>query len=175
MWNNEEKGFSLLELIITILIVSLGAGIIFSYMGAIVRSPEPTLRYKALALATGLMDEIVAKRWDETSPLGGGNTTSPSTSLGPDAGETDRTRYDDVDDYNGFKESDTFTDQDGKTFTVQGITREATVDYISDSSNNIDASSPSSSSSPTNTKRIVVKVTTPGGEEFSLVTVRCNY
>ena len=175
MLSKMDNGFSLLELIITILIISLGAGILYSYMEAIIRSPEPTLRERALALATGLMDEIVAKKWDENSPLGGGNTTSPSSTLGPDPGETGRTRYDDVDDYNGFTESDTFTDQAGNSFNVEGVSREVTVDYIADSSTAIDASSPPSSATSTNTKRIVVKVTTPGGEEFSLVTVRCNY
>ncbi len=174
MWN-DETGFSLIELIITIIVISLGAGVIYSFLEAVVSSPEPSLRARALALGKGLMDEIVAKRWDENSPLGGGNTTSPSTTLGPDGGETDRTLYDDVDDYNGFSEQDTFSDQEGNTIQVQGVRRWVRVDYIQDSANTIDKDTPSPSTSPTNTKRIVVSVSTPSGEEFRLVATRCNY
>lgn len=174
MWN-EHRGFSLIELIMTILILSLGAGVIYSFMEAIIASPEPTLRARAVALGQGLMDEIVGKRWDETTPLGGGSALSPSATLGPDLGETDRSRYDDVDDYNGFSEEDTFTDQEGNTFTVQGVKRRVTVDYIQDDASVIDHAVPAPASHATNTKRIVVTVETPAGETFMFVSARCNY
>ena len=172
---NDSRGFSLIELIITILILSLGAGVIYSFLEAILASPEPTLRARAAVLGQGLMDEIVAKRWDETSPLGGGNTTSPSHVLGPDAGESTRFQYDDVDDYNGFSESDTFRDQDGNSFLVKGAKRSVKVDYIPDSASRIDYNVPVATTSPTNTKRIVVTVETAAGETFRFVSVRCNY
>lgn len=172
---NDTGGFTLMELIITILIVSLGAGVIYSFLEAILASPEPTLRARAVVLGQGLMDEIVAKRWDENSPLGGGNATTPSTSLGPDAGEIVRSQYDDVDDYNGFSEEETFSDQEGNSFTVKGVKRWVTVDYIPDSATEIHYNIPATATGPTNSKRIVVTVETSTGERFRFVSVRCNY
>ncbi len=183
-----QKGLTLLELVVTIVIVTLGAGVLYSYMAAVSRSPEPVMRARLVALAEGMMEEIVAKRWDERTRIGGGalcttegNTVCPgpmaSTTLGPDPGESlaDRTSLDDVDDYNGLVESDTFVDQEGRTTVIKGASLQVAVCYIPSSSTTITATQPACSDHSTNTKRIVVSVKGPGGEQVELVTVRCNY
>ena len=183
-----QKGLTLLELVVTIVIVTLGAGVLYSYMVAVSRSPEPVLRARLVALAEGMVEEIVAKRWDERTRIGGGalcttegNPACPgpmaSTNLGPDPGESlaDRTSLDDVDDYNGLVESDTFVDQEGRTTVIKGASLQVQVCYIRSSSTTITATQPACSNQSTNTKRIVVTVKGPGGEQVELVTVRCNY
>jgi len=137
-------GFTLVELVLTIVILGFSLSILFPFFSAITHSPDPVLREKAVALAQAMMDEITAKKWDEKSPNGGNPPicTSESTgtadraSLDPgcaypgtgpvasapglDGGETagvdHRASWDDVDDYDGLSEplGGFFYDQDGQ-------------------------------------------------------------
>ena len=181
-------GVTLLELVVTIVVITLGAGVLYSYIASVNRSPEPVLRQRLVALAEGMMEEIVAKRWDERTKIGGGalcttegNPVCPgpmaSTTLGLDPGEniSNRATLDDLDDYDGLTESNTFVDQEGRTTTIQGASLQVSVCYIPSSATAISSTSPLCSTSSTNTKRIVVSVSGPGGEKMELVTVRCNY
>ena len=64
------------------------------------RSVEPMLQIRAAELGQSLMDEILAKPFDELTPLGGyPPCSSCSASLGKEGTEA-RDDYDDVDDYN---------------------------------------------------------------------------
>ncbi len=178
-------------MVVTIVVITLGAGVLYSYIASVNRSPEPVLRQQLVALAEGMMEEIVAKRWDERTKIGGGALCTQegnpacslpfhldaSTNLGPEPGESyaDRTSLDDVDDYNGLVESDTFVDQEGRITTIQGASLQVSVCYIPSSSTTITATQPACSSQSTNTKRIVVSISGSGGEKIELVTVRCNY
>ncbi|HIJ91725.1 MAG: hypothetical protein OEV91_06670, partial [Desulfobulbaceae bacterium] len=96
-----------------------------------------------------------------------------SASLGPDGGET-RALFDDVDDYDGSAEANAnFFDQNGAQFTMQGYGRTVQVCYIASNLATINNAIPCAGAS-TDTKRIVVTVTTPGGETFRFTAVRCN-
>ncbi|MCK4378407.1 MAG: prepilin-type N-terminal cleavage/methylation domain-containing protein [Deltaproteobacteria bacterium] len=68
-----NRGFTLVETIIFILVLSVGAaGIMTLYQNVLSRGADPLLRHKGLVLAQDLMDEILSKRWDEHTPNGGG-------------------------------------------------------------------------------------------------------
>ena len=70
---SRQKGFSLIELVMFIVIVSVAvAAIAQIYSTNVMHSPEPLLREKALKLANFYMDEIMGKRWEENTPAGGG-------------------------------------------------------------------------------------------------------
>ncbi len=173
----------MIELIITIVIISLGAGVLYSYIAAVTRSPEPVVRQTAIMLGRGLMEEIVSKRWDENTPVGGGvictteTTTGCVSSASPiGAEEGSRSDWDDVDDYDGLTEQNNFTGQDGCVTTINGASRSVDISYIPSSSTTVTATSPpGSTSSATDIKRIVVTITTPAGETFQFVTLRSNY
>lgn len=198
-------GFTLIELVLTIVILGFSAMIILPFFSAITHSPDPVLREKAMALAQAMMDEITAKKWDAQSPNGGNPPicTSESTgaafrpSLDPGctfpgvgpvasgigldgeaAGANNRMLWDDVDDYNGVSEpvGGLFYDQNGVQLpgNLTGFTRTVAVDYIASNASPIDSTTPVSASI-TDTKRIVVTVTSPLGETFSLVAVACNF
>jgi len=198
-------GFTLIELVLTIVLLGFSAIIIIPFFSAITHSPDPVLREKAIALAQAMMDEITAKKWDERSPNGGNPPicTSESTgaaarpSLDPGcsfpgigpvasgigldgeaAGANNRMLWDDVDDYNGVSEpvGGFFYDQNGVVLPgdLTGFTRNVAVNYIASNASPIDSSTPVSASA-TDTKRIVVTVTSPLGETFSLVAVSCNF
>lgn len=180
-----NQGFTLIEIVITIVILGAVAGILVPFFTAIVHSPDPVIRERAISLGQAMMDEIMAKRWDENNPMGGGplNTNesargtvaaTPVANLGVDAGE-DRTTYDDVDDYRSMPpETGNFTDQNGAAFSLPGYQRQVLVDYIASSSATITDTLPTASANPTDTKRVVVTITSPLNETFYFVAVACN-
>ena len=187
----QSNGFTLLEMIMTILILGLVATILAPYFRAITSSPDPVIRQRAVSLAQSMMDEILAKRWDEASPVGGGvivSSESPvgsrglgasdpvaSAALGREATElaNDRSNWDDVDDFNGHTASDAFRDQNNNAFSLPGYSRSVQVDYVTSSASPMDRTTPVSAGS-TDSKRIMVTVTAPNGETFTLVALACN-
>jgi MSHA pilin protein MshD len=179
-----DTGFSLIELIIIIVILGFLTAIMVPFIQSFLRSPDPMFRQQAVALGQALMDEIVSKRWDENTAIGGGPLNTDESSrgttgatavadLGADAGET-RATYDDVDDYNGFSETTDFYDQTGAiSITLNGFSRQAAVTYIASNTTTIDSST-AASATTTDTKMIVVSVTSPINETYTFVTVSCN-
>jgi len=112
---NYQYGFTLIETIIVIVMVgALMAGMTVMFVENVGNSHKPYLRQKALAAANAYMDEIITKRWNENTPVGGGCVVTASgacvtvgapamAAIGND-GET-RATYDDVDDFHGLSES----------------------------------------------------------------------
>jgi MSHA pilin protein MshD len=90
-----HAGFTLIELVIFIVIVSVGvAGILLVMNTVVASSADPMVRKQALALADSILEEILQKEYADPD-----GTSS----------ETTRATFDDVDDYNG-KSNSTFTD-----------------------------------------------------------------
>ncbi len=126
-----QKGFTLVEVVIVIVLIgAMMAGMSALFMSNVGNSHRPYLRQRALAVANAFMDEISHKRWNESTPMGGGcvNSGSGTCLLGPviiaigTDGDT-RTTFDDLDDYNGLNQSppqdSSATDMPGYTgFTV---------------------------------------------------------
>jgi len=96
MINKHHAGFTIIELVVFIVIVSIGVVGILSVMNTVVKSSaDPLIRKQSAALADSILAEILLKDYAD-----------------PDAtevGETGRDSYDDVDDYNG-KSNALFTD-----------------------------------------------------------------
>lgn len=68
-----QRGFSLIELVMFIVIVGIAvSAIVTVYTTNVIHSPEPLIREKTLKIASLYMDEIMGKRWDENTPVGGG-------------------------------------------------------------------------------------------------------
>lgn len=98
-----QRGFTLVELIIFIVVVGLGvAGILSVYTTAVKSSADPMARKQALIVAESLIEEIALK--DYCDPDTVDRTTSPPT-CGAHTVEASRSLYDDVDDYNGYTSS----------------------------------------------------------------------
>jgi MSHA pilin protein MshD len=90
-----QRGMTLIELIMFIVIVSVGVAGILGVMNVTVKSSsDPVVRKQSLALAESILDEVLAK--DFANPASGGYTeTAPTTCA-------NRAFYDDVDDYSCF-------------------------------------------------------------------------
>jgi MSHA pilin protein MshD len=189
-----QRGFTLIELVIAIVILGFVSLILIPFVTSITHSPDPVIRQKAVALGQAMMDEIAAKKWDENTPNGGGpicsaespnlasrpslidnclTVSTPVANLGNDT-ET-RITFDDVDDYDGLNVSDNFSDQNGVGFSLPGYSRSVAVTYIASDSNPVTAVSPGASLVTTDTKRIVVTVVSPRQETLVFVALACNY
>ena len=196
-----ENGFTLIELVMTIVILGSSSLILIPFFQAITHSPDPLMRHRAVTLGQAMMDEVLAKKWDHATPVGGGPLATSETAdtgtcaggnriqcyrdahpgylggaasgtLGPEAGET-RASYNDVDDYDGLAESGTFQNQTGTSFTLANYQRRVTVRYIASTLSTIDHVTPPAAGA-TDAKLILVTITSPTNEQFRLTSVVCN-
>jgi|TARA_B110001454_G_scaffold29420_1_gene28761 MSHA pilin protein MshD len=108
---SKVKGFSLIELVITIVVIGIAlTALSSSLFSGVGRNADPLWQSKATQLSQAYLDEILAMRYQEDSPLGGGLVGTCSIS-GEDAGESRLARnYDDVDDYHNLVENPSFLD-----------------------------------------------------------------
>lgn len=125
-------GFTLIEMVATIVILAIAlVGVAGMVSLGTSNSADTMLETRAIALGQAYLDEIQGRRFDERSDAGGrdpcygftgGKPCTAVVDLGTDGGgESDRDRYDDVDDYHGLAEGD------GETTPIQdadGIERE---------------------------------------------------
>jgi prepilin-type N-terminal cleavage/methylation domain-containing protein len=200
-----DQGFTLIEIVITIILLGAVAGIMLPFFTAITHSPDPVLRERAISLGQAMMDEIMAKKWDENTPMGGGpictgesgegrgngtyiltdtdclDPAKTASAIGLDGEEfspvNGRGDWNDVDDYNYYddnEEKDTFYDQNHKLFSLPGYSRKVTVRYIKSDNDSITEETDNAEGLTTDTKLVVVKITSPLGETFSFVAVACN-
>lgn len=94
-----QRGFTLIELIIFIVVVSAGLAGILSVMNTVVKSSaDPMVRKQTIAIAESLLEEILLKEY--ASPSGGTNGVSTCT-LAPLVGGA-RAPWDNICDYNGY-------------------------------------------------------------------------
>lgn len=111
-FNHKQKGISLVELVMFIVIVSLGIVGILSVMNVTSKSSaDPLQRKQAIAVAESLLEEIELQAFtfcDPDDPNASAATSAATCTtpqgLGPTAGETRYTnpRFDNVGDYDGF-------------------------------------------------------------------------
>jgi MSHA pilin protein MshD len=93
MTRSGQRGFTLIELIIFIVVVSVGlVGILKVMDVTVASSADPMVRKQAMALADSILEEILGKAYCDPDPL---VTT----------GETTRVTMDDVADFNGVNET----------------------------------------------------------------------
>ena len=119
-----KSGFTLVEALTAAVILALVVAAIAQSIGAGVAETNLSLRNaRGTALAEALMEEILSKPYADPN----GYTTP-----GPDAGETTRQLYNNIDDYHGFSETaNNLQDQSGTALPTeyQSFTRSATCVY----------------------------------------------
>ena len=150
-----ERGFTLIEIIIFIVIVGVGVAGVLSVMNQVtMHSADPLVRKQASAMAESVLEEILLKSY--CNPATVDSTTTPPT-CGAASANTLRVNFDNVDDYNG-KTQAVFLDWPaalaGYTMTIS-VGAEAAV-------------------SGQNMKRITVTVTR-GNESVAVVGRRANF
>jgi len=182
---NKAKGFTLVELVVGIVVFSIA---LVSFMSLVVpqaiRSVDPIYQIRASELGQSLLNEITSKSFDENSDRTGGATLcgAPSTTitctdvddLGPDDDEN-RTGFDDVDDYHGLNVSNSDIKNSlnqsivlNDSFLYAGFSLNVNVVYDEDMNGTADTA-------VSNTKLIIVTITTPNNEDISFSSFRSNY
>lgn len=152
------KGFSLIELILFILIVSVGLVVIVkAFEVASLGSADPVLRRQSLAIGQALVEEISFKSF--SNPAGGYDDGDPATALA-----AARSQFDDVMDYNGLL-LDGISDMGNAPVPgLENYQVQVAVDAMAL------ASVPASAA-----YRIAVTVTDPRNEAIRLETYRADY
>jgi len=115
-------GFTLLEALFAASVLAVVvAAVTQSIVAGQMQTYDAMHSARAVALTEAMMEEILVLPYDD--PEGG-------VVIGPDAGETTRQQFDDIDDYHGFTEAaGTLTDAEGNLYNdlYQGFTRSVTV------------------------------------------------
>lgn len=167
-----QRGATLVELVISIVVIAVGLVGVLAVMDRVTRSSgDPMVEQQAIAVAEAYLEEILLKAYDEAAATG-----TPEGPPGPDAGETDRTLYNDVNDYDGLANNGCVTtsaacptlgscacDQNGNPIaSLRGYSVAVQVDTAA-TLNGVPAS------------RVQVSVTAPDGVSVTLGGYRTNY
>lgn len=169
----DVRGFTLVELVVTMMVISIAVlGISQALSFAFARQSDGLWQAKAVALAESYIEEIGARRYDESTPVGGVPPCGPAalacSSIGGE-GEP-RTRFDDVDDYDGLDEQPP-VDADGNPRSdYQRYRVQVSVAYLD--SGQVSALG---LDDPTDAKLVTVRVTPTGEATLSFPFVRANY
>ena len=166
----EEKGFTLLELVLVILVLGIGiSGVAIYFTQTAYDSSRGQLTATAVILAQDINEEIRAKCWDETSttalPCNG--PVIASLPLAPE-GEG-RATFDDIDDFNGLNNNPPQDSQGMPMAAFPVYTRSAAVCYVNSGALN------SCVGGPTPFKRVTATVSWgSAGDQVQIISVFSN-
>ncbi len=142
-----QTGVTLIELILSMVIISIAVTGVFSVMNLTVRhSADPVVEHQAIAIAEAYLEEIMLQAY-----------TDPN---GTNAGET-RTSFDNVDDYNGLSDTGAHNQQGSLLGNL--------------SSYNVAVAVADQAVSGLTGKKVTVTVTGPGVSGLSLVGYKFAY
>lgn len=152
------KGFSLIELVITIVVLGIAlSALTASIFGGVGSNADPLWQSKATQLSQAYFDEILSMRYQESSPLGGGSINTCDID-GTDVGETSRSLFDDVDDYDGLTETADFLDTTtASIYTGYTVSVDVSCDDVA-----------------VNSKLIKVTITSPANQNIVFAVIRAD-
>ena len=159
-----QKGATLVELVITIVIISVAiAGVVGAFALISGRSADPLNQTRAVALAQIYMDEILSRRYDENTPVGG-FPREPGCTINTEEGS--RADYDDVDDYNEI------TDAVPENAEGTGLAADYAGFQVSVA---IECAGDEIGLAADEAKRIDLTITDPSGQGYDFSAYRANY
>lgn len=169
-----QTGATLVEIIIAVALIGIAlVPLTMSYSFTASHSADAMIEVRVVELGQAFMEEILSKRFDENSALGGAPPCSAVTTacaaIGADPGES-RTTFDDVDDYDGLDEMPPRDSLGAVRPGYEGFRVEVAVAYASASevtNYGLDAT--------TDLKRILVRVHPPSGSATEFEVYRGNF
>lgn len=167
---SRQRGVTLVELVITIVIVSIAmVASLRSFSVISGKSSDSLIQSRTLDLAQIYVDEIMAKNFDEGTGVGGIPAYSGTCRI-TDDGEV-RADYDDVDDYNGIDEVPSFIDENASTPVAQRLSTIyanylVKVTVTCDSTVGVNAEG---------AKRVDIRVTDPTGKQSRFSAYKGNF
>jgi len=159
---NPLAGFTLLELVIFILVLGIAlVGVMMALNRGVLDNVRPMYQVRALELAQAQMDQVLGRRFDENTLVGGIPscvTSRPvcTTTLGLEGGEslTDKGTLDEIDDHHNYNRT-----EDDFQVSVSVVFAGDDLPGLSNAS----------------AKRVTVRVTPPFGNPVTLSVYRTNY
>jgi MSHA pilin protein MshD len=92
MLSRRARGFTLIEMVIAIVVIGVGiAGVMLAFGVSTRGSANPLVQRQLLAVAEGLLEEVLSKPYEPVAGGGGGGCS--------------REAFNDVDDYNGYAQA----------------------------------------------------------------------
>ena len=158
----DQRGLTLIELIMFIVIVGVGvAGILLVINTVVKSSADPVVRKQSIAMADAVLEEVLLKAYQ--NPTGGYDTTVPANCASPD-----RSLIDDVSDYDCF---------DGNTAAKKILGNQMIASSTTVLPDTFWAKVGVSvvTVSGVSMKKVTVTVTDPSGTEYALSGYRGNY
>ena len=147
-----QRGMSLIELVMAIVIISVGlAGVLLAFSTVVASSANPMIQKQMLAIAEELMEEIALKPYS-------GTVVAPSGCI--------RSIYNNISNYNGYATSNYICDADGNqiaSLANYSVSVAVVPDATTFASMNVTAAS-----------KITVTVSY-GSQTFNLVRWRTNF
>ncbi len=178
-FSRQLRGFTLIELILGIVTLAIALVLLTTLLyPQAFRSAEPVLQLRAANLGQALLDEVIAKSFDENSPRNGnlircGETGGPSCTLpaelGPDGSET-RASFNDVDDFHQLQVTfPALSDATGTNLAARypGFGFRVNVCYSNTSGQCVGSITPY--------KRVLITTITPLGQELAISVIKGNY
>ena len=138
------RGFVLVEVAITYVLLTVALVALLPVFVMAIKAGKSTEQLQtATYLSQELLEEIRLRKWDQNTLSTPGHISNPSTTLGPDAGETDKTKFNDVDDFNGLAENPPKDPLNNPLTYFSAYTRTVAVRYVD--SNMVVLSTPTTS------------------------------
>lgn len=171
----DSTGFTLVELVVTIAVLSIALLAVAKSLQFSAQYGADTLwQTRTVELVQSYTDEIMTKRFDENSPVGGvpacgaASTACSSAPLGAEGEQRSGgiNSFDDVDDYNGLNESPPVDALGNVRSDYPGYQVQISVSYAGSDlglANNTDA------------KRIAIIITPPGQTALPFNVYRSNF
>lgn len=159
-----QNGATLVELVMTIVIISIAiAGVVGAFSLIAGRSADPLNQTRAVALAQLYMDEVLSRRYDDSTPPGG---VPKQNGCVINTEEGQREDYDDVDDYNAISDAaPANADGDSLGSAYSGFSVSVSV-----------ACAGSEVGLPNEeAKRIDITITDPSSQDYLFTAYRANY
>ena len=189
--NGFNKGFTLIETIVGIIVLALSFSLLTTLIFPIVgQSADQLHQIKAAELGQSLLNEIHGKAFDEQSDRTGGlircgeTPTAPATAPQCTTNNNltneengNRALFDDVDDYNGLiLNSAGFINSFGTDMSDLYIGFQASVEVCNDGNYDGICSAYALLNTDTKTAKLIkVTITTPTGFDITFSTYRANY
>jgi MSHA pilin protein MshD len=180
--NYKQKGFTLIELIVGIVVLSITYAVLTSLIYPMAsQSAAQVHQIRAAELGQSMINEILGKAFDENSDMSGGfvrcgeiSTLSctASSNLGAEPGEQ-RNNFDDVDDYNSINFGDEIVNSSGNSLADIYMGFNMNVSVINDS--DYSGEYQSATDNEKTAKLITITVRSPQNDDYVFSVYKANF